>query len=155
MRESMHQRAVVSVGAVVAVVAVVLSVAVSMPGQSPASGTKAAPARSTTKAPAAKSPVASKAAPAPKTAWGEPDLQGTWFVMEGIPVERSAANAGKEFLTDEEIAASDKQKGIDPGRNARAADAAQDVNGAYNAVFNSVLKTGRRTTFAHHRSSRR
>jgi hypothetical protein len=146
MRESMHQRAAVSVGAVVAVVAVVLSVAVSMPGQSPASGTKATPAKSTAKAPAAKSPVASKAAPAPRTAWGEPDLQGTWFVMEGIPVERSPANAGKEFLTDEEIAASDKQKGIDPGRNARAADSAQDVNGAYNAVFNSVLKTGRRTS---------
>jgi hypothetical protein len=119
-KSSMREQAAVSIGAAVAAMAVVLSVTVSMPGQSPA--------------------------PAPRTAWGEPDLQGTWFVKEGIPVERSAANAGKEFLTDEEIAASDKQKGLDPGRNARSSDAAQDVNGAYNAVFNSVLKTGRRTS---------
>jgi len=82
----------------------------------------------------------------PRTPWNTPDLQGTWFVKEGIPLERTAANAGKEFLTDEEIAAADKQKGVDPGRNSRSADAAQDVNGAYNAVFNSVLKTGRRTS---------
>ncbi len=62
--------------------------------------------------------------------------------MADVPLERSAANAGKEFLTDEEMAAADKQKGLNPGRNARSADAAQDVTGAYNAVFNSVLKTG-------------
>ena len=66
--------------------------------------------------------------------------------MADVPLERSAANAGKEFLTDAEMAAADEQKGLNPGRNARSADAAQDVNGAYNAVFNSVLKTGRRTS---------
>ncbi len=66
--------------------------------------------------------------------------------MADVPLERSAANAGKEFLTDAEMAAADKQKGFNPGRNARSADAAQDVTGAYNAVFNSVLKTGRRTS---------
>jgi hypothetical protein len=82
----------------------------------------------------------------PRTAWGVPDLQGTWFVLYDVPLERSAANAGKEFLTDEEIAAADSKKGINPGRNARSADKEQDVSGAYNAVFNSVLKTGRRTS---------
>jgi hypothetical protein len=67
-------------------------------------------------------------------------------VTADVPLERSAANAGKEFLTDEEVAASDVRKGLDPGRNARAADNAKDVSGAYNAVFNSILRTGKRTS---------
>jgi hypothetical protein len=141
----MRQQTIVSLGVAAGVAALVLSAAISMSGQSPAPASK-----STTKAPTTNAPgtpkSAAKAGPAPRTAWGDPDLQGTWFVMEGIPVERSAANANKELLTDEEMAASDKQKGLDPGRNARSADAAADVNGAYNAVFNSVLKTGRRTS---------
>lgn len=66
--------------------------------------------------------------------------------MADVPLERTAANAGKEFLTDAEIAASDERKGLNPGRNARSADKGADVTGAYNAVFNSVLKTGRRTS---------
>ena len=85
-------------------------------------------------------------AASPRTPWGDPDLQGTWFVLADVPLERSAANAGKEFLTDEEVAAADEKKGLNPGRNARSADKAQDVSGAYNAVFNSVLKTGKRTS---------
>jgi hypothetical protein len=63
-----------------------------------------------------------------------------------VPLERSAANAGKEFLTDAEVADADTKKGLNPGRNARSGDKAQDVSGAYNAVFNSVLKTGKRTS---------
>jgi hypothetical protein len=102
--------------------------------------------------PAAPKPTPAKAVPAtkagavPRTPWGDPDLQGTWFVMADVPLERSPANADKQFLTDEEIAASDARKGLDPGRNARSANAGQDVSGAYNAVFNSVLRTGRRTS---------
>jgi hypothetical protein len=80
-----------------------------------------------------------------RTAWGDPDLNGTWFVMFDVPLERSAANAGKEFLSDAEVQAADEKKGINPGRNARAAGA-DDVSGAYNAVFNSILKTGKRTS---------
>ncbi len=80
-----------------------------------------------------------------RTAWGDPDLQGTWFVLYDVPLERSAANAGKEFLTDQEVAAADAKKGIDPGRNARSSGV-QDVSGAYNAVFNSILRTGKRTS---------
>ncbi len=95
-------------------------------------------------APKAKAAVKGKAAP--RTAWGDPDLQGTWFVTEDVPLERSAANAGKEFLSDAEVAEADARKGINPGRNARDTNAAQDVSGAYNAVFNSVLKTGKRTS---------
>ncbi|MBV8845696.1 MAG: hypothetical protein JO307_23055 [Bryobacterales bacterium] len=103
-----------------------------------------APKSATTKSASSKSGAAKPAAP--RTPWGDPDLQGTWFVLADVPLERSAANANKEFLTDEEIEAADRAKGLNPGRNARAADAAQDVSGAYNAVFNSVLKTGRRTS---------
>jgi hypothetical protein len=110
---------------------VVVLAAISMTGQTPATASKAK--------------ATAKAAGPVRTAWGDPDLQGTWFVMADVPLERSAANAGKEFLTDEEVAASDKKKGLDPGRNARSAGA-QDVSGAYNAVFNSILKTGKRTS---------
>ena len=84
-----------------------------------------------------------------RTPWGDADLQGTWFVEVDVPLERSPANAGKEFLTDQEVAAADAQKGLNPGRNARSADKSQDVSGAYNAVFNSVLKTGKRTSVSY------
>jgi len=125
------ERSIVSLALVVGALAGVLALA-----QTPAPAPKAT---------AAKSKAATKAAPSLRTPWGDPDLQGTWFVMYDVPLERSAANAGKEFLTDEEVAAADKKKGLDPGRNARSAGA-QDVSGAYNAVFNSILKTGKRTS---------
>jgi hypothetical protein len=120
------------------VLAAVSVATISLTGQTPA-------AKSKSKSTAAKSTGAAKAPVSLRTPWGDPDLQGTWFVMADVPLERSAANAGKEFLTDEEVAASDKKKGLDPGRNARAAGV-QDVTGAYNAVFNSILKTGKRTS---------
>ncbi len=81
----------------------------------------------------------------PRTAWGDPNLQGTWFVLYDEPLERSNANKDKAFLTDAEVAAANAAKGINPGRNERS-KGAQDVSGAYNAVFNSVLRTGKRTS---------
>lgn len=110
-----------------------------------AAPSKAAPAKAAPKAAARSAGAASSTGPT-RTVWGDPNLQGVWFVLYDVPLERSAANAGKEFLTEEEIAASDKKKGIDPGRNARSSNSSQDVSGAYNAVFNSVLRTGRRTS---------
>jgi hypothetical protein len=110
-----------------------------MSGQTPAPSKSSA-----SKSAAAKKPTASQYG-ALRTAWGDPNLQGTWFVLYDVPLERSAANAGKEFLTDQEVAAADEKKGINPGRNARSTGA-QDVSGAYNAVFNSVLRTGKRTS---------
>jgi hypothetical protein len=41
---------------------------------------------------------------APRTAWGDPDLQGTWSGYENLPLERPLALADREFLTDAEIA---------------------------------------------------
>jgi hypothetical protein len=112
--------------------------AIPMAGQNPATASKSAPAK-----PAG---TAKAGTTALRTAWGDPNLQGTWFVMYDVPLERSAANAGKEFLTDAEVAAANERKGVNPGRNARSADSSQDVSGAYNAVFNSILKTGKRTS---------
>jgi hypothetical protein len=125
------ERSIVSLALLVGALAGVLAFA-----QAPAAAPKST---------AAKSKAATKAAPSLRTPWGDPDLQGTWFVMYDVPLERSAANAGKEFLTDEEVDAADKKKGVDPGRNARSSGT-QDVSGAYNAVFNSILKTGKRTS---------
>ncbi|HLH29993.1 MAG TPA: hypothetical protein VKY31_02245, partial [Terriglobia bacterium] len=130
----MRQRYLASLGALALLLALISLAAVSMTGQTQAPK------------PTAAKPGLPKPGPAPKTPWGEPDLQGTWFVMENVPLERSAANANRQFLTDEEVAALDKQKAVDPGRNARSGDSVQDVGGAYNAVFNSVLKTSKRTS---------
>ena len=125
---------------VLAVIVGLVSVAVSLTGQAPL-----APSKSTT-AKSAASKATVKAGVAPHMPWGDPDLQGTWFVLWDVPLERSAANAGKEFLTDAEIAAADAKKEVNPGRNARSEDKGQDVSGAYNAVFNSVLRTGKQTS---------
>jgi hypothetical protein len=83
---------------------------------------------------------------APRTPWGDPDLQGVWHVTSGVPLERPEQYAGREFLTDKEVEELDRQKAGNQGRNTRAANATQDVGGAYNAVFNSILKTGKRTS---------
>jgi hypothetical protein len=43
---------------------------------------------------------------APRTAWGHPDLEGTWTSddMRGVPTSRPAAQADRESLTPEEFA---------------------------------------------------
>jgi hypothetical protein len=134
-RRSFNRSHLTSPGALTGVLALASLAALRLPGQNPAPPAKPAPAK-----------AAQATNPALKTAWGDTNLQGTWFVMADVPLERSAANANKEFLTDEEVAASDRQKGLNPGRNARSADSSADVTGAYNAVFNSILKTGKRTS---------
>jgi len=128
----MRHRYLASIASLAGVVVLVSLAVASMAGQT----------TSTSKPPALPKP-----GPAPKTAWGEPDLQGTWFVMEAVPFERTAANANKPLLTDEEVEAADKAKAVNVGRNARNPNSAtQDVEGAYNAVFNSILRTSKRTS---------
>ena len=48
----------------------------------------------------------------PKTPWGEPDLQGVWGGrhLTVTPLERPKEYAGREFLTDEEVAAQQKEQ---------------------------------------------
>ena len=44
-----------------------------------------------------------------RTPWGDPDLQGTWDFTTITPLQRPAELAGKEFLTESEAAALEKQ----------------------------------------------
>jgi hypothetical protein len=87
------------------------------------------------------------AAQALETSWNEPDLQGIWTDEVQTPLQRSAKFAGREVLTDAEIAEQDRQRGGNPGNDRRAAPGSEaDVSGAYNAVFTSRKHTGRRTS---------
>ena len=49
--------------------------------------------------------LASAASAAPRTPWGDPDLQGVWNHGTITPLERPAEYAGRERLTEEEVAA--------------------------------------------------
>ena len=51
----------------------------------------------------------------PRTPWGEPDLQGIWDYCTLTPLQRPGELAGKEFLTEEEVAereATERDRGI-------------------------------------------
>ena len=83
-----------------------------------------------------------------RTAWGQPDLQGTWANSTITPLERPAEFAGKEFLTAEEAASLEKQtveRGDADTRNQVGTDA--DVSRAYNDFWwdrsTKVVKTRR------------
>ena len=89
----------------------------------------------------------SPATPAPRTAWGEPDLQGIWTDPYQTPLQRPAQFGDKELFTDEERAALDQQRAGILRRDARSERGTErDVSGAYNAVFQSVRPTGKRTS---------
>jgi hypothetical protein len=77
-----------------------------------------------------------------RTPWGHPDLQGIWSAGYLLtPLERPEKFAGREFLTDEEAAALEKEQATNPGRNKRSdRGSVSDVEGAYNDAF-----TGRGT----------
>jgi hypothetical protein len=93
------------------------------------------------------SSTADAASSALKTSWGEPDLQGIWTDEVQTPLQRPAKFADREFLTDEEIAELDAQRSQLPGNESRAEKGTlEDVAGAYNAVFQSRRRTGRRTS---------
>ena len=84
---------------------------------------------------------------APKTAWGEPDLQGIWTDQFQTPLQRIQKYANQEFFSEQERAELDKQRSAIPRRDQRVERGSErDVAGAYNAVFQSVKPTGRRTS---------
>jgi hypothetical protein len=82
-----------------------------------------------------------------RTPWGEPDLQGIWTDPYQTPLERPAQFAGKQVFTDEERDALDKQRAGLLRRDQRLERGSErDVAGAYNAVFQSIRPTGKRTS---------
>ena len=86
-------------------------------------------------------------APGSKTAWGDPDLQGIWTDDYQTPLQRPAKYANKEQFTDEERAELDRQRAALLRRNQRVeVGTERDVAGAYNAVFQSIKHTGKRTS---------
>ena len=86
----------------------------------------------------------------PRTPWGHPDLEGIWDSKTITPLERPAQSAGKEFLTDEEVAALERQAearfstaientaGITLGGERAERGTTRDVAQAYSPVFISV-----------------
>jgi hypothetical protein len=82
-----------------------------------------------------------------KTAWGDPDLQGIWTDDYQTPLQRAAKYANKAEFTDEERAELDRQRASILRRNQRVeVGTERDVAGAYNAVFQSIKHTGKRTS---------
>jgi hypothetical protein len=81
-----------------------------------------------------------------KTPWGEPDLQGIWTDEFQTPLQRPAKFAGKEFFTDEERTALDAQRAAIELRPRGEKGSERDVAGAYNQVYMSIKRTGRRTS---------
>jgi hypothetical protein len=80
-------------------------------------------------------------APATKTAWGDPDLQGIWTDDFQTPLQRAAKYANKELFTDEERAELDTQRAGLLRRDQRVEIGSErDVSGAYNAVFQSIIR---------------
>jgi hypothetical protein len=67
----------------------------------------------------------------PRTPWRTPDLQGVWSFATVTPLERPQG-VTSEFLTPEEIQKIERQAIIAATDEARGADAARDVAGAYN-----------------------
>jgi hypothetical protein len=86
-------------------------------------------------------------ASAARTPWGEPDLQGIWTAEYQTPLQRPPAFGNKEFFTDAELAELDRQRAALLRRDYRPPKGSEaDVGGAHNAVYESVKRTGRRTS---------
>ena len=86
---------------------------------------------------------------APRTPWGDPDLAGIWSPGYTLtPLERPDEFEGREFLTDEEVAALEGAQDASAGRNFRPeSGTVADVEGAYNDEFTGrgkdVIRTRR------------
>jgi len=108
--------------------------------------------------PAATTKTGADTEAAPRTSWGAPDLQGIWSNQAVTPLERSKELGTREFLTEEERAARERQLaaraeaakgGLTGFRDTRKdVGTEQDVAGAYNAIWEGIplTKAGRRTS---------
>lgn len=97
----MTHRCLAAKGALAAAVAIVSLASGPAAGQAPTSAAKE-----------------KEAWTSPRTPWGDPDLQGTWWGEPLNPLERPKEFAGREFLTDKEVAernAAEKQAALAAG----------------------------------------
>jgi hypothetical protein len=136
------RRCLASLGAPAAVLAVVALAPVPAGGQAPA------PAATTQSA-------AAKTWTSPRTPWGEPDLQGVWTYEGATPLQRPKEFAGREFLTDAEVAQRTKAEQERLARNLAGADGRHPLkestleSGALNSFWlesGSARKVSRRTS---------
>lgn len=79
--------------------------------------------------------------PSARTPWGDPDLQGQWTNSTVTPLERPSAFAGKELLTDEDVADLQEQARNRGDRPPRAGD-----TGTYNDFWTDRGKPTNRTS---------
>ena len=93
-----------------------------------------------------------------RTPDGKPDLQGTWSFATITPMERPAELANKEFFTEQEAAAYEKEVVERNNKDRRDGPAEQDVGRAYNDFWwdsgTKVVKTRRTSLVVDPKSGR-
>ena len=83
-------------------------------------------------APRAKSTDAAKKSAKLRTAWGHPDLQGTWLNNTATPLERPGELGGKDLLSDDEAAEFAEREAA---RNDHDKNKPADIVGNYNEFW--------------------
>ena len=126
----MNRRFPVSSRVLVGVFVVIASAGASVLGQAPA--------------PKPSAPAAKRAWTPPRTSWGEPDLQGKWSYATITPLERPSDLAGKETLTDAEVAELNEASRTSADRRDGTPEA--DLERAYNAHWYDRGKSIGRTS---------
>ena len=90
---------------------------------------------------------AGKSVPLPRTADGHPDFNGIWTNVTITPMERPRDLAGKEFFTEQEVSAYEKQTVEQRNRDRRDRGTERDVATAYNDFWwdsgTKIVKTRR------------
>ena len=118
----MNRRMLPFLGAPLAVVSMMLVGVVSAGGQAPAAKTNGSAPKK-----------AARTWAAPRTAWGDPDLQGTWNNGTITPLERARGAGEKELLSKDEEAEANEQSETRAER--RPADKAADLELAYDQFW--------------------
>ena len=91
-----------------------------------------------------------------RTAWGDPDLQGIWSYATITPLQRPAALAQREFLTQEEVAQQNQGEAVRASSERRAELAPdRDLALAYNQFWwDRGTSTGRTSLIVDPRNGR-